>query len=47
MNRNGEYCDMRKFITYTVFVEGDDEKGVVPLRRTTNSLKDLLSPYFT
>ena len=30
-----------------MFVEGDDEKSVVPLRRTANSLIDLLSPRFT
>jgi hypothetical protein len=29
---------MRKCITYTVFIEGDEEKGIVPLRTGTKSL---------
>ena len=44
INRNES--NLKNFVTYTVFVEGDDEKGVIPLRRTANSLIDLLSPHF-
>ena len=39
--------NLSNFVTYTVFIEGDDEKSVVPLRRTANGLIDLLSPRFT
>ena len=45
MNRNES--NSRNLATYTMFVESDDEKGVVPLRRTANGLIDLLSPGFT
>ena len=45
INRNES--NLRNFVTYAVFVEGDNEKGVVPLRRTANGLIDLLCPRFT
>ena len=41
--------DMQNFkgITYAMLVEGEDEKGVIPLRRSTNSLIDWFRPPFT